>query len=64
MLEHQKKVLSGVSNNPYLFKKELLKSIKWLNHDDLAELQKWLKNKYGERYAGIITSEFFGGMSA
>ncbi len=64
MLEHQKKVLSGVSNNPYLFKKELLKSLKWLNHDELAELQKWLKQKYGDRYASIIANDFLGGMSA
>ncbi len=60
MLEHQKKVLSGVSNNPYLFRKELLKSLHWLKHDELAELREWVKLKYGANYEQLITEVFYG----
>ncbi len=63
MLEHQKKVLSGVSNNPYLFRKELVKSFKWLNVSEIEDFKKWVRRKFGELYPQLI-SEVFCGLSA
>jgi len=63
MLEHQKKVLLGVANNPYLFRKELIKSFTWLSASELDDLYKWVKNQFGSQYSHLI-SEIFCGLSA
>jgi hypothetical protein len=54
MLEHQKKVLQNVANNEELFKKELYKSLAWLNTHDLALLKVWLRNNYWGTYSTLI----------
>ena len=41
MLELSKKVLSKVSFDRALFKKELRKSISWLKKDDIHQLKTW-----------------------
>ena len=41
MLELSKKVLSKVSFDRALFKKELSKSISWLKKDDIHHLKTW-----------------------
>jgi hypothetical protein len=38
MLEHQKLVLEKVSNDRELFRKELLKSLKWLKSYEIYKL--------------------------
>lgn len=42
MLEHQKKVLKGVSFDKALFNKELIKSHLWLNAIDQRKLSAWV----------------------
>lgn len=54
MLEHQKIVLQGVSYDKYLFRKELIKSLSWLNKSDQQTLIKWVKEKFASRHADVI----------
>lgn len=54
MLEHQKSVLKGVSNDKYLFKKELIKSMAWLNLQDQIELRKWVKDNFLNLHPEIV----------
>lgn len=42
MIELQKHVLSQVYANKELFKKELMKSKKWLQPNEVEELKNWL----------------------
>lgn len=63
MLEHQKKVLLGVSDNPYLFRKEIIKSLSWLSVKDAEELNRWVKKEFGLYYAHIL-GEIFCSISA
>ncbi len=58
MLDHQKKVLQAVSDHPALFKKELMKSVEWLNEKELNDLQRWLRCEYYNRYSHIIDECF------
>ena len=42
MLEHQIVVLNNVCNDENLFRKELVKSKRWLTANELEELKRWL----------------------
>ena len=46
MLELQKLVLMNVCNNSKLFKKELRKSLAWLNSAELTKLRIWLRENF------------------
>ena len=46
MLELQKYVLRNVSEDKRLFKKELIKSQKWLNAPELGQLRVWVKKHF------------------
>lgn len=46
MLEHQKKIIAAVADNPEMFEKEIRKAIEWLNVDEIEELEHWLKRYY------------------
>lgn len=59
MLEHQKQVINGVGNNKILFRKELKKSIAWLNAAEQAQLKTWVKENFGELYPEIIQEVFY-----
>jgi len=48
MIEHQKRVLQGVSHNRELFKKELIKSINWLPPYEQFLLKKWVQENYSQ----------------
>lgn len=54
MLEHQIIVLRGVSHDKYLFRKELLKSMSWLNAEDQSSLIRWIGENYQSRYPEIL----------
>ncbi len=54
MLTHQKIVLQAVSDNTYLFRKELIKSMLWLNEHDQYKLKIWVRAKYLEQHKEII----------
>tara|TARA_Y100000588_G_C13627942_1_gene658237 strand:+ start:324 stop:509 length:186 start_codon:yes stop_codon:yes gene_type:complete len=54
MLEFSKKILSKVSFDKHLFKKELLKSIKWVKKKELLALKIWALNSFSQYKNTII----------
>jgi hypothetical protein len=58
MLEFCKKVLTNVSFDRFLFKKELHKAIKWVKKDELKTLKEWCMKTFGYKYEDIILSSF------
>ncbi len=57
MLEFTKNILKKVSFDKYLFKKELTKSIRWLNKNDLIKLKIWSLTTFSQ-YKNIILEVF------
>ena len=58
MLEFCKSILEKVSFDQVLFKKELIKSIQWINTKDAKSLRKWCIEMYGNKYSDIIQHAF------
>ena len=58
MLEHQKYVIQNVSDDGELFKKELYKSLAWLEKEEVEELVEWLKSNYWDIYSKEIIIVF------
>lgn len=59
MLEHQKKVLTSVSFDKPLFRKELIKSLSWLNEEEQIQLAKWVKENFAHLHSDIIMDVFY-----
>jgi hypothetical protein len=59
MLEHQMHILRAVADNRELFRKELLKSIKWLNPDQLPEFKQWVNENFHQQYPHMIDEAFY-----
>lgn len=57
MLEFSKKILRKVSFDRKLFKKELQKSIRWLNKREIAHLKVWALAAFVQ-YRNIILEVF------
>jgi hypothetical protein len=60
MLELQKLVLENVCGNKKIFEKELRKSFKWLENEDLINLYKWAVSNFNDQYCKIIDCVFAG----
>lgn len=60
MLESCKTVLNGVKEDKYLFRKELLKSLAWLNSDEQKTLSHWVKDNFHRQHADIIEEVLIG----
>lgn len=58
MLEYVKMVLQKVSFNRDLFKKELEKSKKLLNEEEINVLQSWCNMSFRDKYPEIIIEVF------
>lgn len=58
MLEFCKRVLTNVSFDRLLFRKELKKAIKWVKKEELIQLREWCQNKFGHVYSDIIAESF------
>ena len=58
MLDFCKRVLSKVSFDRQLFAKELKKSTRWLNVEELRALRDWCLRQYGARYGDLIQETF------
>lgn len=58
MLEHQMHVLRAVADNRELFKKELIKSLKWLNPDQLPLFKRWVNENFHQQYPHLIENAF------
>ncbi len=64
MLELSKKILSKVSFDKMLFRKELRKAVKWVQKDELILLRAWCIASFGHLYAEVIAEVFDRHMSA
>lgn len=60
MLEYTKMILQKVSFSPALFGKELKKSFRWLQMEEVAALQSWCVVTFGDIYMDIIRESFQG----
>jgi hypothetical protein len=60
MLELQQFVLENVSENKSLFEKELRKSFKWLEKEDLCKLYYWSIGKFSQQYHNLINCVYAG----
>lgn len=54
MLETCKIVLNGVKDDKHLFRKELIKSLAWLNSEEQKALKHWVHENFYDRHADII----------
>ena len=57
MLEFSKKILKKVSFDKMLFKKELSKSIRWLNRKEILALKIWALTSFSQ-YKNTILEVF------
>ena len=57
LLEFQMLMLENVFENDVVFRKELKKSKKWLNFNDLITLKKWLLRKFSKTHSKSIHEE-------
>jgi hypothetical protein len=58
MLEHQKTVLQAVAGNEQLFRKELQKSLTWLNNEEITLLKKWVNENFQNEHSKTISQVF------
>lgn len=58
MLTYTETVLEKVSFNRDLFRKELLKSLKWLQNEEVNVLKVWCIINFGAIYMDIIAEAF------
>lgn len=58
MIEYAKVILPKVSFSRELFRKELTKSMKWVEPGQLEELIKWCNENFGEMYPDILHEVF------
>jgi hypothetical protein len=58
MLDHQKIVLEQVTDDKYLFQKELKKSVSWLTPEDAKKLYGWLRKNFWDSHKKEIQAVF------
>ena len=58
MLEFCKNILEKVSFDQVLFKKELVKSLQWINTTDAISLREWCIEMYGNIYSVMIQQAY------
>lgn len=58
MFEYSKEILTKVSFDRTLFKKELRKAIKWLKVDERKMLMIWCLATFGNKYSDVISQAF------
>ena len=58
MLEFCKEVLTKVSFDRLLFRKELEKAIRWLQREECIQLKSWCVVTFGALYNDIIIASF------
>lgn len=58
MLEHQKILILRAANDKDLFRKEIVKSFRWLKSYEIIQLHRWLKAKFGKTHSEVIRDIF------
>lgn len=64
MLEMSKKILQKVSFDRKLFKKELKKSLKWINPQEHVQFKAWCLATFGAVYHELIIEVFESNIGA
>lgn len=59
MLDLCKTVLNGVQEDEFLFRKELKKSLSWLNDEDKLRLQMWVEMHFYHLHKKVIEEVFY-----
>jgi hypothetical protein len=59
MLDYVKTVLIKVSFDQKLFRRELEKSLQWLETEDILNLKNWVVEKFNHMYKDIISDVFY-----
>jgi hypothetical protein len=54
MFELSKNILEKVSFDKTLFRKELIKAVKWLKPDEKTLLKVWCMGTFGHQYRDVI----------
>lgn len=54
MLDLCKTVLNGVHEDKHLFRKELIKSLSWLNSDEQLAFQRWVRRSFYSEHPDVI----------
>jgi hypothetical protein len=60
MIEYAKTILPRISYSEGLFRKELMKCIRWSKPDELHELKRWCQRVFYKQYQEIIDEAFAG----
>ena len=58
MFELTKHILQKVSFDKILFKKELVKAVRWLKKEEALLLKAWCLATFGHQYRGVILEAF------
>ena len=58
MLELSKTILSKISFDKYLFKKELKKAVNWVKPNEALMLKVWCLAQFGHLYKDVILEVF------
>ena len=58
MYEYTKEILTKVSFDKKLFKKELVKAMRWLKSDEKKMLMVWCLATFGHKYSDVLTEVF------
>ena len=58
MLEYSKEILTKVSFDKRLFKKELRKALRWLKNDERKTLMIWCLATFGSQYYDVMAEVF------
>src|SRR6056297_1179839 len=60
MIEYAKKILPKVCNWKELFRKELIKSVKWAGSDNRDEIFSWCYRHYSDSHSDVLEEVFPG----
>jgi hypothetical protein len=58
MLEHQKLILAKLSHDKSMFRKEIIKSFRWLKSYEIIQLHRWLRDNFRRKHADTIQEVF------
>lgn len=58
MLDHQKLILLNVQDDFNLFRKELQKTLNWINPEEFQSLYNWLEEVCNTRHLKIVQEVF------
>lgn len=58
MLEAQKKIISDISYDKNLFRKEVIKTLVWSKTSEKNDLKNWLSQNFGDSHQSILSKVF------